>query len=110
MLEFPACPGGSPGRSLRIRDSTMMQADALVRLRSAEFRAVGTNQTAKAIGRGRAQVVYIAKDADRRVVEGVVTAAKGANLEIVEVDSMREIGRACGISVGAAAAAILTPE
>src|SRR3546814_9846320 len=67
---FPACPGGSPGRSLRIRDLTMMQADALVRLRSAEFRAVGTNQTAKAIGRGRAQVVYIAKDADRRVVEG----------------------------------------
>jgi len=88
----------------------MMQADALVRLRSAEFRAVGTNQTAKAIGRGRAQVVYIAKDADRRVVEGVVTAAKGANLEIVEVDSMREIGRACGISVGAAAAAILKPD
>jgi len=88
----------------------MMQADALVRLRSAEFRAVGTNQTAKAIGRGRAQVVYIAKDADRRVVDGIAAAAKGANLEIVEVDLMREIGRACGIGVGAAAAAILKPE
>jgi len=88
----------------------MMQADALVRLRSAEFRAVGTNQTAKAIGRGRAQVVYIAKDADRRVVDGLAAAAKGANLEIVEVDLMREIGRACGIGVGAAAAAILKPE
>jgi len=88
----------------------MMQTDALERLRSAEFRAVGTNQTAKAIGRGRAQIVYIAKDADRRVVEGVVAAAKSASLEIVEVDSMREIGRACGIGVGAAAAAILGPE
>lgn len=87
-----------------------MSSDALARLRSAEFRAVGTNQTAKAIGKGRAQVVYIAKNADRRVVDGVTAAAKGANLEIVEVDSMREIGRACGISVGAAAAAILKPE
>ena len=60
--------------------------------------------------RSRAQVVYIAKDADRRVVDGLAAAAKGANLEIVEVDLMREIGRACGIGVGAAAAAILKPE
>lgn len=88
----------------------MTQADALERLSSAEARAVGINQTAKAIARGRAQVVYIAKDADRRVVEGVVTAAKAANLDIVEADSMREIGRACGIGVGAAAAAILKSE
>ncbi len=88
----------------------MTQADVLQRLRTAEARAVGTNQTAKAIARGRAQVVYIAKDADRRVVEGVVAAAKGASLEILEVDSMREIGRACGIGVGAAAAAILRAE
>ncbi len=88
----------------------MTQSDALQRLRTAEVRAVGTNQTAKAIARGRARVVYIAKDADRRVVEGVVAAAKGASLEIVEVDSMREIGRACGIAVGAAAAAILKSE
>lgn len=87
----------------------MMQAEALERLRAAEFRAVGTNQTAKAIGRGRAQVVFVARDADRRVVDGVLVAARGQGLEVVEAASMRELGRACGIAVGAAAAAILAP-
>lgn len=86
----------------------MTQAEALERLRAAEFRAVGTTQTAKAIAKGRAQVVFIARDADRRVTEGVQTAARERGLDIVEVESMKELGRTCGIAVGAAAAAILT--
>jgi len=87
---------------------TMMQpAESLERLRGAEARVVGSNQTVKAIGRGRAEVVFVAKDADRRVVEGVLAASRDRGLEVVEVASMRELGRACGIAVGASAAAIL---
>jgi large subunit ribosomal protein L7A len=82
--------------------------EAVERLRAAEFRAVGSNQTAKAIGKGRARVVFVATDADRRVVEGIVAAARDRGLEVIEVASMRELGRACGIAVGAAAAAILS--
>lgn len=82
-------------------------AEALERLRGAEFRAVGSNQTAKAIEKGRAQVVFVAKDADRRVVEGVLAAARDRGVEVLEIASMRELGRACGIAVGASAAAIL---
>lgn len=109
MLQFAGAGRRFPGFVMPIGnvEVLMTQADALERLRSAEAKSVGTNQTAKAISRGRAQVVYIAKDADRRVVDGVAAAAKDANLEIVEVESMREIGRACGIGVGAAVAAIL---
>jgi len=84
-------------------------ADALERLRTAEYRAVGTNQTAKAIERGRARLVVIAADADRRVVQGVIMAGRERGLELVEVGSMKELGRACGIGVGAAAAAVLGP-
>lgn len=87
----------------------MAQTEALEQLRAAEFRAVGTNQTVKSIERGRAQVVFVARDADRRVIESVQAAVRGRDLEVVEVESMRELGRACGIAVGAAAAAILTP-
>lgn len=83
-------------------------AEVLERLRGAEFRAVGSNQTAKAIEKGRAQVVFVAKDADRRVVEGVLAAARDRGVEVMEIASMRELGRACGIAVGASAAAILT--
>jgi large subunit ribosomal protein L7A len=82
---------------------------ALERLRTAEHRAVGTNQTAKAIRRGRAQLVFVAADADRRVVENVLAAVRDAGLIVIEVPSMRDLGRACGIAVGAAAAALLSP-
>ncbi len=81
--------------------------EAMERLRAAEFKAAGSNQTAKAIGKGRAQVVFVAKDADRRVIEDVLVAARDRGLEVIEVASMRELGRACGIAVGASAAAIL---
>ncbi len=76
-------------------------------LKAATQRAVGTNQTVKAISRGRARVVYVAQDADRRVTEPVLRAARDRGLEIVEVASMAALGRACGIAVGAATAAIL---
>ncbi len=85
-----------------------LPVEAVERLRAAEFKAVGSNQTAKAIGKGRAQVVFVAKDADRRVIESVLVAARDRGLEVVEVGSMRELGRACGIAVSASAAAILS--
>ncbi|MGH2398894.1 MAG: L7Ae/L30e/S12e/Gadd45 family ribosomal protein [bacterium] len=84
-------------------------ADALDRLRTAEYRAVGSNQTVKAIRRGRAQMVFVATDADRRVLQDVMAAVRGRDLEVIEVGSMRDLGRACGIAVGAAAAAVLAP-
>lgn len=81
------------------------------RLKAAAQRAVGTNQTAKAISRGQARVVFVAQDADRRVTEPLLRAARERGMEVVEVPSMAALGRACGIAVGAAAAAILeTPQ
>jgi large subunit ribosomal protein L7A len=76
-------------------------------LREASARVVGTHQTAKAVGQGRAQVVFVSRDADRRITEPVVRAAAERGLPVVEVDTGRELGRACGIAVGAAAAAIV---
>ncbi len=81
--------------------------EALACLQGAEFKAVGANQTAKAIGKGRVQIVFVAQDADRRVIEGVLTAARERGLEVIEIASTRDLGRACGIAVGAAAAAVL---
>ncbi len=84
--------------------------DALERLRLAEARAVGASQTAKAIQRGRAVLVFVAREAERRVTEPVTRAAQAQGIEVVEVESARDLGRACLIQVGAAAAAILTPQ
>ncbi|HXF81772.1 MAG TPA: ribosomal L7Ae/L30e/S12e/Gadd45 family protein [bacterium] len=84
-------------------------AGVLERLRTAEYRAVGANQTVKAIRRGRAVLVVVAADADRRVVQEVLAAGRERGLEVVEAGTMQELGRACGIAVGASAAAVLAP-
>jgi large subunit ribosomal protein L7A len=83
---------------------------ALARLRAASARAVGANQTARAIDRGRVVEVFVAADADRRVTEPVARAAAARGIGLTEVESMTALGRACGIAVGAAAAAVLIED
>lgn len=83
--------------------------EALERLRQAESKSVGAAQTARALARGRAALVFVARDAERRVTDPVIRVAQELGVEVVEVDSMRELGRTCGIAVGAAVAAITAP-
>ncbi|MBC7325193.1 MAG: ribosomal L7Ae/L30e/S12e/Gadd45 family protein [Moorella sp. (in: Bacteria)] len=77
------------------------------RLRVARKRAVGTKQVTKAVMKGIARVVYIARDAEVRVTGPLVQLCRERGVEIVEVDSMKELGRACNIEVGSASAVIL---
>jgi large subunit ribosomal protein L7A len=78
------------------------------RLRSARNRCVGTKQTLKAVETGRAIVVYLAQDADPKVTGQVAAKALECGVEVVRVASMKDLGKMCGIEVGAAAAAVLT--
>ncbi len=48
--------------------------------------------------------MFIARDADSFVLRSILEEAKARKLEIVEVDSMRELGKMCGIDVGTAVA------
>lgn len=68
---------------------------------------VGTKQTLKALEAGRAELVYIAKDADTEVTNPVRESCARLGIAIVDVDTMAELGRACGIDVGAAVACVL---
>jgi large subunit ribosomal protein L7A len=77
------------------------------RLRSASQRVVGAKQTLRAAEAGRAQVVFVARDAEQRVIVPVVQHAQRHGIEVVFVDTMIDLGRMCGIEVGAAAAAIV---
>ena len=74
------------------------------RLKNARIKVVGTKQTQKAIEKCQTQVVYVARDAEERVISPIVRLCEEKNLELVLVDSMSELGKACGIKVGAAAA------
>ncbi len=77
------------------------------RLAGAKARTVGTKQTLKALQKGQASVVFVAKDADERVVRDVLRLCHEKDVEIVYAGSMAKLGQACGIQVGAATAAIL---
>lgn len=78
----------------------------LSELRNARKRVAGAKQTLKAINKGEAKAVYVAKDAEPRVVEDVVAAAQQKGIPLYYVDTMAELGAACGISVGASCSAI----
>ncbi len=76
------------------------------RLKTTRCRIVGTKQTTKAVERGQAQVVFVARDADPHVTRRLVALCRQQGVEVVEVDSMTVLGRACGVEVGTASAAV----
>ncbi|MBU4534096.1 MAG: ribosomal L7Ae/L30e/S12e/Gadd45 family protein [Eubacteriales bacterium] len=76
------------------------------RLNMAQEKTVGSKQTLKAIQRGQARMVYVALDAEPSVLDPIVQACRARAVPLIEVSSMQELGKACGISVGCASAAI----
>lgn len=76
-------------------------------LKSAKNKTIGTKQTLKAVEKGLARIVYLAKDAEPHVTRNLVQLCQEKGIEIVYVDTMVALGKACGIEVGAASAAIV---
>ncbi|MGI5891181.1 MAG: ribosomal L7Ae/L30e/S12e/Gadd45 family protein [Bacillota bacterium] len=70
-------------------------------------KTVGIRQTMKAIEKGLADKVFIAKDAEKRVVLPVINACQNKGISIVEVETMSELGKACSVQVLTAVAACL---
>lgn len=67
---------------------------------------IGTKQTMKALKAGLIKELVIAEDADLHVLDEVLTLAEQNKVPVTKVDSMRKLGKACGIDVGASAVAI----
>lgn len=70
-------------------------------------KVVGVKQTAKALSNEKGKVLYVAKDADSKLVEPIIELAKANSLQIVYVDTMKELGTLCAIEVSAATALML---
>ena len=68
--------------------------------------SVGIKQSTKAIATDKAVVLFVASDADQFVVKQVIDLASQKSVEIVYIETMKELGRACNIDVGAATAVI----
>ena len=66
---------------------------------------VGAKQLRKALQSGKAICVYLAKNADPAITAPIEEQCKLNSVCYAWVSSMHDLGRACGIEVGAAAAA-----
>jgi len=83
---------------------------SLDRIRLARKRTIGSNQTLKALQQASVIYLFVAKDAEARVITPLVSIAGASGVPVEWVDTMKQLGKACGIEVGAATAAILEDE
>lgn len=70
-------------------------------------KVVGAKQVRRALKDGRAARLYMAMDADPRLLQPLVQEAVRQQVPVEQVPTMKELGAACGISVGSAVAALL---
>ena len=70
---------------------------------------VGAKQLRKAMNKGCVRYVFLAENADPAVTEPLEQLCTDNHIQITWVHSMTELGRSCGIEVGAAAAAVVDP-
>ncbi len=68
---------------------------------------IGTKQTLKMVKNGKAKSVYLAHDVDHHIFVEVENSCKENEVPIVYIDSMRDLGKACGINRKTASAALL---
>ena len=66
---------------------------------------VGAKQLRKAFTKGAVRWVFLAENADPAITEPIEAQCKQNEIPYTWIASMADLGRACGIEVGAAAAA-----
>ena len=76
---------------------------------SGSNKVVGAKQAKRALRDGRAVRLFMAMDADPRLLQPLVQEAVNRQVPVTQVSSMKELGASCGIAVGAAVA-VLTKE
>lgn len=69
-------------------------------------RIVGAKQTVKAVKSGTVKTVYVADDAEQKVIKPIIELCNHNNVEVVHVTTMQRLGELCSIDVGAATACI----
>lgn len=76
------------------------------KVHQAKLKKVGLKQTLKSIEQQEADEVLIAQDADPEIIEKVINSCQEHGIPYSYVDSMKKLGKTCGIEVGAAAVAL----
>ncbi len=70
-------------------------------------KVAGVRQARRALSADRVQTLYLARDADPDLAGPLAELARERGVPVAYADDMLALGRACGIPVGTAAAAVL---
>lgn len=70
-------------------------------------KTIGIKQSTKAVQEKSVKTAFIAKDADEEIVRDFIEMCKQSFIEIIYVDTMKSLGNACNIDVGASVACLL---
>lgn len=86
------------------KDSMMPECGNPANVAGKRF-VVGAKQLRKTLQNRQARLVYLAQDADPAITAPLELRCQTEHIPYVWIPTMRELGSACGIEVGAAAAA-----
>ena len=87
-----------------MKDCRIPESGSMANLRNHKV-VVGAKQLRKAFLKNTVRWVFLAENADPAITEPIVVQCKQNSVPYTWVASMADLGRACGIEVGAAAAA-----
>ncbi|MBQ9915521.1 MAG: ribosomal L7Ae/L30e/S12e/Gadd45 family protein [Clostridia bacterium] len=68
---------------------------------------IGMNQSTEAVATGKVQKAYVAKDAAPHIREPFESLCTKHNVPITYYETKQQLGRACGIDVGATCVVVL---
>lgn len=74
---------------------------------NAHNKIVGAKQVKRALDSSLVDIVYIADDADKKITKDIEELSISKQVQIIHVDTMETLGKACGIDINAAVAALL---
>jgi len=70
-------------------------------------KVIGSKQVKKAVTKGLARKVFLAENAEPHIIEPLREICRQHEVEIESIETMEELGNACGIEVGSAAVALI---
>ncbi|MDD3242269.1 MAG: ribosomal L7Ae/L30e/S12e/Gadd45 family protein [Eubacteriales bacterium] len=73
-------------------------------------RVVGAKQVLRALEGGRVEKVFLGLDADDHILRRFRALCKEHNVPYEEIESMKELGAACHIDIGAAVACLVRAQ
>ena len=70
-------------------------------------KVIGIKQVTKALDSDKVNLLVVASDAEAKLLQPLLELSEKKSVVVERIDSMQELGRLCGIQVGAAAVAFL---